>query len=66
MAANKLNVEPRNCIVIEDAVAGIRAAKNCGIYCIAVTNTCPKQDLAEADMVVDRLDETKELWPIDI
>ena len=66
MAANKLRVEPRHCIVIEDAVAGVGAAENCGMYCIAVTNTCSKQDLAEADIVVDRLDELKELWPIDI
>lgn len=61
MAADKLGVKPRNCIVIEDAVAGVRAAKTGGMYCIAVTNTCPKHDLMEADMVVDSLDELKEL-----
>ena len=65
MAAGKLGVKPENCIVIEDAVAGVRAAKNGGMYCIAVTNTCPKQDLAEADKVVDRLDELKALMPIE-
>ena len=54
-----LGVRPQNCIVIEDAAAGVRAAKNGGMYCIAVTNTCSKQDLAEADVIVNRLDEVK-------
>jgi beta-phosphoglucomutase-like phosphatase (HAD superfamily) len=52
-----LGVRPQNCIVIEDAAAGVRAAKKGGMYCIAVTNTCSKQDLAEADVIVNRLDE---------
>ena len=57
MAAKKLGVQPQNCIVVEDATTGVRAAKKAGMYCIAVTNTCLKQDLLEADVVVNRLDE---------
>ncbi len=57
LAAKKLGVQPKNCVVIEDAVAGVRAAKSGGMYCIAVTNTCPRKDLAEADIVVDSLEE---------
>jgi beta-phosphoglucomutase family hydrolase len=51
-AAQKLGVSPQNCIVIEDAVAGVRAAKAAGMRCIAVTNTHPTGKLLEADKVV--------------
>lgn len=57
LAAKKLGVEPQNCIVMEDAEAGVRAAKRGGMHCIAITNTCPGEDLAEADIVVDSLEK---------
>ena len=57
LAARKLGVQPGNCIVIEDAVAGVRAAKSGGMHCIAVTNTHPAVSLAEADLVVDSLEQ---------
>lgn len=56
LAAKKLGVEPKRCIVIEDAIAGVAAAKRAGMYCIAVTNTHSQQSLAEADMIVDTLE----------
>jgi beta-phosphoglucomutase-like phosphatase (HAD superfamily) len=55
-AAQKLGVPPKDCIVIEDAVAGVKAAKNARMKCIAVTNTHPAQSLAEADLVVFSLE----------
>jgi HAD superfamily hydrolase (TIGR01509 family) len=46
------------CLVIEDSVAGVRAAKAAGMRCLAVTNSCPRAALeAEADLVVDSLAE---------
>ena len=57
LAAERLNVEPGNCIVIEDAIAGVAAAKRAGMHCIAVTNTHPGESLAEADLIVDTLEE---------
>ena len=42
---------------MEDAVVGVQAAKSAGMYCIAVTNTCPREDIAEADIVVNSLEE---------
>ena len=57
LAAKKLGVSPDNCIVIEDAVAGVAAAKRAGMYCIAVTNTHPRTRLMEANLVVDTLEE---------
>jgi beta-phosphoglucomutase family hydrolase len=55
-AAQKLGAKPLNCIVIEDAVAGVTAAGKAGMRCIAVTNTHPPEKLAEADLVVDSLE----------
>jgi beta-phosphoglucomutase len=57
LAAKKLRAQPSSCVVIEDAVAGVRAAKRGGMYCIAVTNTCPREDLSEADIVVNSLEK---------
>jgi len=57
LGAEKLGVEPKNCVVMEDAVVGVRAAKNAGMCCIAVSNTCSREDIAEADIVVDSMAE---------
>jgi len=56
-AAEKLGVEPANCIVIEDAVAGVAGAKRAGMRCIAVTNTHEAAGLSQADLVVDSLEK---------
>ncbi len=55
LAAQRLGVEPKNCVVIEDAIAGVTAAKKAGMHCIAVTNTSPRESLKEADLIVDSL-----------
>lgn len=57
LAAEKLKVPPHNCIVIEDAIAGVAAAKAAQMKCIAVTNTHPKESLIQADIVVDSLEQ---------
>ncbi|MDI6814621.1 MAG: HAD family phosphatase [Dehalococcoidales bacterium] len=57
LAAQRLGVKPKNCIVIEDAVAGITAAKRAGMHCLAITNTHPRMSLMEADLVIDTLEE---------
>ena len=57
LGAKKLGVEPKNCVVMEDAIVGVQAAKRAGMHCIAVANTCPREDIAEADIVVDSLEE---------
>ena len=59
LAARRLSVEPRNCVVIEDSVAGVTAAKRAGMKCLAVTNTNPRERLVEADSVVDTLEKVK-------
>jgi beta-phosphoglucomutase family hydrolase len=56
-AARQLGVEPRQCVVLEDAMAGVEAARNAGMQCIAVSTTNPKSALSAADIVVDSLEE---------
>ena len=48
------------CVVVEDAIAGVEAAKRAGMKCVAVTTTNPAQDLNAADLVVERLDALSE------
>lgn len=59
LAAARLGVSPGHCVVIEDAVAGIKAARAAGMRCVAVTTTNPRETLlaAGADRVVDSLTE---------
>jgi len=57
LAAQKFRLKPEDCVVMEDAVAGVRAAKSAGMYCIAVTNTRPGEELAAADIMVNSLEE---------
>jgi beta-phosphoglucomutase family hydrolase len=56
-AAQKLGAAPSNCIVIEDAIAGVEGARNAGMKCIAVTNTHKAAELSRADLVVDSLEK---------
>ena len=54
--AERLGVSPESCVVVEDAVAGVEAARRAGMQCIAVTTTSDAESLSAADIVVDRLD----------
>jgi beta-phosphoglucomutase family hydrolase len=55
--ARLIDVPPERCIVIEDAVAGVEAARRAGMKCVAVTTTNPAHALKAADVVIERLDE---------
>lgn len=56
-AAEKIGLDPQDCIVAEDAVAGIQAAKAAGMTAIAVTTSFSPDALAEAgaDRITDDL-----------
>ncbi len=58
-AAEKLGVEPAACAVVEDAPAGIEAARRAGMTPVAVTGTAPRKALeaAGAARVVESLRE---------
>ena len=53
--AELLKVKPTECLVIEDAPAGIRSAHAGGMKAIALTSTYPAADLQEADVVLKNL-----------
>ena len=56
-AAQQLQSSPENCVVIEDAPHGIDAAKNAGMWCIAITTTYDCGKLEKADFVVSAYTE---------
>lgn len=56
LAAEKLQVSPKDCIAIEDSPSGVKAAKAAGMRCLAVTNTHPPEELGEADKIIDSLE----------
>lgn len=55
LAAERLGVEAHNCLVIEDAIAGVEAAGRAGMKCVAVLTTNPAEKLADADVIVKDL-----------
>jgi mannitol-1-/sugar-/sorbitol-6-phosphatase len=55
LGARRLGVAPADCVVLEDAPAGIAAARAAGCYVIALRTTHPDADLAAADAIVDDL-----------
>jgi len=56
-AAEKLDTNPSCCLVIEDAVSGVRAAKSAGCKCLALTTSFPADKLGEADWIAENLAE---------
>lgn len=65
-AARRLGVDPAKSIVIEDSVAGIEAAKQAGMRCIAVTTTNKRERLLMADEIVDSLTSIEKEWFIPV
>jgi beta-phosphoglucomutase family hydrolase len=56
LAAEQLGVKPESCLVIEDAVAGVEAARRAGMKCVAVLTTNPAEKLADADVIVRNME----------
>ena len=48
LAAAALNLAPEDCLVFEDAISGVKAAKAAGMRVIALTTTHTKEQLQEA------------------
>lgn len=60
MAAGRLGVTPKDCLVVENAPFGIISAQKAGMFCIAVTTSLPKEYL-KADLVVESLFDVKQI-----
>jgi beta-phosphoglucomutase len=56
-ALELLRLKPRQCLVVENAPLGIRAAKAAGIFCLALNTSLPSEYLKEADLVVEKLED---------
>jgi mannitol-1-/sugar-/sorbitol-6-phosphatase len=57
--AELLKVNPADCVVVEDAPAGIQAAHAAGMKVISLPSTYPEQELHEADAIVSGLSKIK-------
>jgi HAD superfamily hydrolase (TIGR01509 family) len=56
LAAKRLQVDPENCVVIEDAEKGIIAAKDAGMKVIAIPNgNTSDNDFSRADLVIENI-----------
>jgi haloacid dehalogenase superfamily, subfamily IA, variant 3 with third motif having DD or ED/haloacid dehalogenase superfamily, subfamily IA, variant 1 with third motif having Dx(3-4)D or Dx(3-4)E len=56
---DRQSLTPGDCLVIEDSLPGIRAARAAGMKVLAVANTHGVQDLREADAITHSLVETR-------
>lgn len=53
LAARRLQLSPQECLVFEDSEAGVQAAKDAGMTCIALQRPgAPQQDFSSADHVL--------------
>src|SRR3989338_3441224 len=59
IAIKKLKVKPEDCIVIEDSIAGIKAAQKAKTKVIAISNSLPKSKLKTAKLVFNSAEDIK-------
>jgi beta-phosphoglucomutase len=57
LAARMLEVNPKECLAIEDSPPGIEAAQKAGIFCIGLNSSENREMIAKADLVVASYDE---------
>jgi HAD superfamily hydrolase (TIGR01509 family) len=63
LAIKRLGLRPADSLVVEDAVAGIQAAKAAGAAACGIPATCPAAELARAgaDLIIDKLEDLLEI-----
>jgi beta-phosphoglucomutase len=57
MAAEQLGIKPWNCVVFEDAILGVEAAKRAKMACVGIDRHNEAQALEKADIIVADLEE---------
>jgi len=58
LASQRLNVKPENCLVVEDTLNGIKAAKAAGMACLAIPCEATRhQDHSQADANMESLEQ---------
>lgn len=56
-AAGNIKLRPEHCLVVEDAVSGVKAAKEAGCRCLALTTSFDKEELKDADWIAGDLSQ---------
>jgi HAD superfamily hydrolase (TIGR01509 family) len=51
-AAEQLGVDPKDCLVFEDAPKGVEAALNAGMDCLVITTMHPKDEFPDYDNII--------------
>ena len=59
--AKELQLNPEDCLVIENAPLGIKAAKSANAYCIAICSTLRRALLDDADEIVSSFEDLLDL-----
>ena len=62
-SAEKLGVEPRHCLVFEDAIGGMEAARRAGMKAVGITTVNSAEDLLKLDAVVEAHANFREMKP---
>lgn len=57
LAAKNLSLQSQDCVIVEDSLAGLEAAKAAQMIVIALTTTRRRDELTDADMIVSGLHE---------
>ena len=52
-AADKLGVDPSECVVVEDSAHGVAAAKAAGMFCIGINTSKDSEAIKKSDFIVD-------------
>ena len=56
-ASDEIRLVPGQCLVVEDAVSGVRAAREAGCRCLALTTSFDRGQLRDADWIAKDLSE---------
>ena len=59
LTAKKMQIDPKDCLVVEDSLSGIIAGNKAGMYTVGITNTFSRDKLKKADpkLIIDNVME---------
>jgi HAD superfamily hydrolase (TIGR01509 family) len=66
VSAEKMGIEPENCIVFEDAFGGFEAAKRAGMRAIGITTVNSAEEVLKAEAVVEAHADFTTLDPVEL
>ncbi|HET6447308.1 MAG TPA: HAD family phosphatase [candidate division Zixibacteria bacterium] len=65
-AARHLKRGPAHCLVIEDSIVGVQAAKAAGMACLAVTTTHQASELIDADWTIGNFGDLQPVMMVEM